>query len=106
MPKRHFYVYMMSNQARTLYVGVTNDLAGRVQQHKDGTGSKFTSRYALTNLVYFEETSDVRAAIAREKQLKSWLRSRKVALVLSVNPEWDDLSAAWSSGTDPSLRSG
>jgi putative endonuclease len=75
-----------------LYVGVTNDLQKRVYQHKTGEGDGFASRYNITSLVYFEETPDVRAAIAREKELKGWLRRKKTALVDSANPRWRDLS--------------
>ena len=87
-----YYVYIMSNASRTLYVGVTNDLLRRVVTHKNKTGSMFVRKYNVTKLVYFEETQNVAAAIAREKQIKGWLRSKKVALIESVNPEWEDLS--------------
>ena len=87
-----YYVYIMSNASRTLYVGVTNDLLRRVVTHKNKTGSMFVRKYNVTKLVYFEETPDVAAAIAREKQIKGWLRSKKVALIESVNLEWQDLS--------------
>jgi putative endonuclease len=86
-------------------VGVTGDLSGRVAQHKAGQGSGFTSRYRLDRLVYAESTSDVQDALTREKQLKGWRRSRKVELIESVNPRWEDLSVDWGI-TDPSLRSG
>ena len=95
MPKRSYYVYIMTNLARTLYVGVTNDLERRVFEHKNKLVPGFTARYALTMLVHFEMTDDVTAAIAREKQIKGWLRSKKVALVESMNPEWKDLSVGW-----------
>ena len=86
-----YYVYIMANRARTLYVGVTNNLARRVQQHKSALIPGFTSKYGLNRLVYFEVTSDVLAAIEREKQIKGWLRAKKVALIESVNPQWEDL---------------
>jgi len=101
---REYYVYIMSNVARTLYIGVTSDLERRVYEHKEGLCPGFTSKYKLTRLVYFEATSDVHAAITREKQIKGWLRQRKLALVESLNPEWNDLSLAWNE-TDSSLRS-
>ena len=85
----------MSNAARTLYVGVTNDLTRRDYQHKEGTTPGFCSRYRLTYLLHHEETSDVREAIAREKHVKGWTRARKIALIESVNPEWRDLSEEW-----------
>ena len=90
-----YHVYIMTNRSRTLYTGVTNDLERRVFEHKSGTGSKFTSKYRITRLVYYEACSDPREAITREKQIKGWLRAKKIALIESVNPDWDDLSAAW-----------
>jgi putative endonuclease len=87
-----YYVYIMANRARTLYVGVTNHLARRVRQHKSGLIPGFTSKYGLKRLVYFEVTSDVLAALEREKEIKGWLRAKKVALIESVNPQWNDLS--------------
>jgi len=92
---KQYYVYMMSSPTRTLYIGVTNDIQRRVSEHKHQEGSGFTSKYNLTLLVYYEITADVRDAIAREKQLKGWLRAKKVALIDAINPEWDDLSAGW-----------
>jgi putative endonuclease len=89
---RQFSVYIMASRYRVLYVGVTNDLVRRVTEHKDGKIPGFTQRYRVTRLVYYETTSDVRAAIEREKQIKGWLRSRKIELIESVNPEWRDLA--------------
>jgi len=94
---KRYYVYIMSNVARTIYVGVTNDLERRVYQHKHKLIEGFTSKYNLTNLVYYAETNDIREAIAREKQIKGWLRAKKVALIEEINPFWDDLSSAWYS---------
>jgi putative endonuclease len=86
----------MTNKPRgVLYTGMTNDLNRRVHEHKQKTGSGFTKRYNLTRLVYCESTSDVRAAIAREKQIKGWLRSKKIELIESINPMWEDLSGQW-----------
>ena len=93
MPPRSYYVYIMTNPSRTLYVGVTNDLELRVQQHKLKQIPGFTAKYNITQLVYYEETGDVLAAIAREKTIKGWLRAKKIALIESVNPKWQDLSA-------------
>lgn len=109
--ERSYFVYVMSNRTHTLYIGVTNDLARRVFEHKHKLAKGFTARYSLDRLVYFEETTDAREAIAREKQLKGWLRARKVALIESANPRWQDLSRSWfdqseSLRVDPSLRSG
>lgn len=90
-----YCVYIMTNHSRTLYVGVTSELEKRVQQHKQKLIPGFTARYNIGILVYYEMTSDVRAAIAREKQIKGWLRAKKVALIESVNPHWEDLSEGW-----------
>jgi len=102
---KKYYVYIMTNKSRTLYTGVTSDLEKRVWQHKRGKGSIFTSRYRINQLVYFESCPDVLDAIAREKQIKGWLRKKKVALVESINPNWEDLSADWFEELDSSLRS-
>jgi len=90
-----YYVYIMTNRSKTLYTGVTNDLVRRVYEHKNKMVDGFTKKYNITKLVYFEETNDVQAAISREKQIKGWLRSKKIALIQSVNPGWTDLSEGW-----------
>ena len=100
---QHYYVYIMTNASGTLYIGVTNDLERRVYEHKQHLVEGFTKRYHITFLAYFEETGSREAAIAREKQLKGWLRSKKIALIESINKEWMDLSAEWYG--DSSLRS-
>jgi len=92
---KHYYVYILANGSKILYTGVTNDLQRRVYEHKHHIVTGFTSKYHITSLVYFEETSDVYAAIAREKQIKGWLRAKKLALIESINPDWRDLSEAW-----------
>ncbi|HYU20483.1 MAG TPA: GIY-YIG nuclease family protein [Chloroflexota bacterium] len=89
---RDYYVYIMGSKTRRLYVGVTGDLERRIAQHKDGSVPGFTKKYNMTRLVYYESTDDVYAAIEREKQIKGWLRSKKIALIESVNPSWRDLS--------------
>ena len=94
MPNQ-YYVYIMTNASRTLYTGVTNDLQRRVYEHRSGKGSVFTKKYRITRLVYYEAYNDVRNAIAREKQIKGWRRSKKVALIESQNPEWRDVSLDW-----------
>jgi putative endonuclease len=94
---REYYVYIMTNKARTLYVGVTNNLERRVSQHKEKHIKGFTSRYNLNELAYYAPTNDVREAIAREKQIKGWTRAKKIALIEEINPNWDDLSDAWYS---------
>ena len=96
MPRREYYVYLMANLARTLDIGVTGDLYRRVAQHKDGSGSSFTSQYHWNRLVYAEATQAVSAALLREKPLQGWRRSRKIELIEALNPEWRDLSADWS----------
>jgi putative endonuclease len=90
-----YFVYIMTNRSRTLYTGVTNDLMRRVQEHKQKLIPGFTKKYNITKLVYFEETTDIQAAIQREKQIKGWLRAKKIALIESINPQWQDLSAEW-----------
>ena len=93
-----YFVYILTNRSGTLYIGVTNDLRRRLYQHKHKLIPGFTSRYGLDRLVYFEHTPDVRAAIAREKQIKRWRREKKVALIESVNPMWRDLDEISSAG--------
>lgn len=94
-PPKFYYVYIMSNRSRTLYTGVTNNLERRVWEHKQSNGSEFCSRYKLDRLVYFERFGDIRGAIDREKQIKGLLRIRKIALIVSMNPSWQDLSEEW-----------
>ena len=84
---KQFYVYITTNKSRTLYTGVTSDLERRVYEHKQKLIPGFTAKYNISRLVYFEATEDVEAAIAREKQIKGWLREKKMALIESVNPE-------------------
>ena len=79
-----------------MYIGVTNDLQRRLYEHKNHLVDGFTAKYNIHKLVYFEQTTDVRAAIEREKQLKGWIRKRKNNLVETMNPEWKDLSQDWS----------
>ena len=88
-----YYVYMMTNKYKNvLYTGVTNDLIRRVYEHRNHLDKdSFTSKYNVTRLVYFEEASDIRAAIQREKQIKSWSRDRKTTLIMENNPRWMDL---------------
>ncbi len=93
MSKSPYILYILTNSYNTvLYTGVTNDLIRRIDEHKNGTGSKFTSHYRVHKLVYFESTESVESAIRREKQIKGWSRTKKVSLIESVNPEWKDLS--------------
>ena len=85
----------MSNRSKTLYIGVTNNLRRRVWEHKRGIGSSFCKYYKLDRLVYFENFQYVGNAIAREKELKGWLRVRKIALIVAENPVWKDLAESW-----------
>jgi putative endonuclease len=92
---KNMYVYVLSNPKRMLYTGVTSDLRSRILQHKQKTTPGYTSRYNITELVYFEAGTGPLEAIAREKQIKGWLRSKKIALIESLNPEWRDLADDW-----------
>ena len=92
---RQYFVYIMTNKSGTLYVGVTNNLERRISEHKNSLIEGFTKKYKINRLVYYEETNDILAAIHREKQIKGWLREKKIALIESVNPEWMDLSKEW-----------
>ena len=95
---RAFYVYILTNGVRSLYVGVTNGLVSRVYQHKRKLAPGFTAKYNVTWPAYYEQATDVRSAIQRERQIKSRRRSKKVALVESFNPQWQDLSLEWYDG--------
>ena len=105
-----YHVYIMASESFALYIGITRCLPKRVYQHRSADDSRaFTARHQAFKLVYFETTDDVMAAIAREKQLKGWRRSRKIALVAQVNPNWRDLAehpGDEEDGSAPSLRSG
>ncbi len=90
-----YCVYIMASKSRTLYTGVTSNLERRVLQHRGKLLPGFTARYNIDLLVYYETSREIAAAIAREKQIKSWGRRKKIALIESVNRDWKDLSAAW-----------
>jgi putative endonuclease len=92
---RTFYVCIMANKSRTLYTGVTSNLERRVSEHQRKLVPGFTERYNINRLVYYENFGDVRAAIGREKQIKGWLRAKKIALIESTNRDWKDLSDGW-----------
>jgi putative endonuclease len=92
---KEYYVYIMTNKSRTLYTGATNDLMRRVHEHKNKLVPGFTSRYNIQFLVYYESTSSIHSALQREKQIKGWLRSKKIALIDSMNSDWKDLSEEW-----------
>ena len=100
---KQYYVYIMaSKQNGTIYTGFTSDLIKRVYQHKTKAVIGFTTRYDITNLVYYEITTDVHQAIKREKNIQSWKRSWKLKLIESKNPNWDDLYAEIT-GCQPTL---
>ena len=90
-----YYVYILTNNSKTLYTGVTNDLERRIYEHQNKLVPGFTVPYNLSRLVFLETTPNVRAAIAREKQIKGWTRRKKIALIESTNPRWRDLSVDW-----------
>jgi putative endonuclease len=92
---KEYYVHIMTNKSRTLYTGVTNDLMRRVPEHKHKLVPGFTSKYNIQYLVYYESTPSIHAALGREKQIKGWLRAKKIALINSMNPAWKDLSEEW-----------
>jgi putative endonuclease len=110
---KHYYVYVLTNKDnRVLYVGVTNDLIRRMHEHRGKLIEGFTKRYNVNKLVYFEESHDIKEAIATEKRIKGWLRGKKIALINSKNPEWIDLflilqeyAATDGLGRDSSLHS-
>ena len=90
---RQFFVYILASRSRTLYVGVTNNLALRMAQHRQGEDG-FTARYRVTRLVYWENVESPYSAITREKQIKGYRRSKKEALIEAMNPGWDDLTTS------------
>jgi putative endonuclease len=89
---RDYFVYIITNHSGTLYTGVTNDLTRRVYEHKTQAGGSFTKKYRMNKLLYFEQTGNILSAIEREKQIKGWIRSRKLELIKSQNPRWIDLA--------------
>jgi putative endonuclease len=91
-----FYVYILTNwNNKVMYIGITNNLRRRMYEHKNKLVDGFTKKYNVNKLVYYEQTTDVRAAIAREKEIKKWRREKKDKLVMSMNSEWKDLSLEW-----------
>jgi len=90
-----YYVYLMTNKSGTLYIGLTNNLKRRVFAHKNKLVEGFTKKYNITKLVYFETFSDIYSAISREKTIKGWLRSKKLNLIKTTNPNLEDLSSSW-----------
>jgi putative endonuclease len=92
---KQYYVYILTSNSGTFYTGMTNDLQRRVGQHKQKLIPGFTSRYNVNRLVYFEVFNEPQQAIAREKQIKGWVRRKKIALIEEENPTWRDLSQDW-----------
>ena len=88
-----YFVYLLTNKTNgVLYTGITSDLERRLYEHRNQLVDGFTKRYHLHKLVYYDCTTDVRSAIAREKQIKGWTREKKISLIESINPNWEDLS--------------
>ncbi|HEY3706186.1 MAG TPA: GIY-YIG nuclease family protein [Terracidiphilus sp.] len=94
MRDHNYFTYIVTSKSRTIYIGMTNSLLKRIAQHKNKTFPGFTSTNNCDRLVWFERFEHVDKAIAREKQLKGWLRSRKITLIENTNPTWEDLSAS------------
>ena len=92
---KKYYVYVLTNNSKTLYTGMTNNLSRRIYEHKNKIIKGFTSRYNLNKLVYYEITDEVHTAILREKRIKGWLRKKKIDLIEKENPTWKDLSEDW-----------
>jgi len=104
-----YYVHILASNSGVLYVGSTSDLARRMYQHVHCLIPGFTKSYRVDRLVWWDATPNARAAVAREREIKSWRREKKVRLIESLKPGWMDLSAGWfpdTGGQDPSLRSG
>jgi putative endonuclease len=96
------YVYILASGFKKLYIGVTSNLEARVWQHKNHTSpDSFTARYGIDQLVYFERFASMTTAIAREKELKGWLRIKKITLIIANNPDWKDLSSEWGQPIEP-----
>ena len=93
--ERRYFVYIMANASKRVYTSMTNSLRRRVREHKLTLTPGFAAKYNITRLVYFESFEDVRNAIEREKQIKAWTRAKRLALIESANPKWDDLSREW-----------
>ncbi len=95
MKEHVYYTYIVCSRSGTLYIGMTNSIYRRAMEHKRGEIKGFASKYHCDRLVYYEKFDDVHKAIGREKQLKGWRRAKKIALIESVNPRWEDLAETW-----------
>lgn len=92
---KNYYVYIMASISGTLYIGVTSNIKKRVYEHKNHLIPGFTDKYSIDRLLYFETIGDASSAIKREKQIKTWRREKKINLIDSLNPQWNDLSGDW-----------
>jgi putative endonuclease len=90
-----YFVYIVCSRSGTLYIGMTNNIDRRALEHKRGEIEGFASKYGCDRLVYYESYDDVHKTIGREKQLKGWRRAKKIALIESINPRWEDLAEKW-----------
>jgi len=97
---KQYSVYIVTSRSRNLYTGITNDLERRIYEHKKKLVPGFTAKYSIDRLVYFETVENVHSAIFREKQIKGWRRRKKIVLIESVNPGWNDLSISWFKGAE------
>lgn len=95
MASRTYFIYILASDSGVLYTGITSDLRRRVFEHRSGESRSFTRRYKIYKLVWWEAALEPRAAIAREKQIKSWSRRKRVELIDGANPGWQDLAADW-----------
>jgi putative endonuclease len=102
---REYFVCILASKSGVVYIGVTNDLARRLFEHRQKLIAGFTRQYNVNRLVYFESFGDIRDAITREKQIKGWRREKKIALIERENPTWQDLSEAWQNSRDASTSS-
>ena|SRR5438045_1695890 len=100
LQQKTYYVYIMASRSLTLYTGVTNSIFRRALQHKRGEIDGFTKRYNINRRVYYETFHQVGNAIAREKQIKAWTRAKRLALIQSKNPAWQDLAEGWGERTE------
>jgi putative endonuclease len=101
--EKHYYVYIVASRSLNLYTGVTNSIYRRALQHKTGEIDGFTKKYNINRLVYYETFEHIGNAIAREKQVKAWTRAKRLALIKSMNPTWQDLAEGWGSKSEPQI---
>ena len=98
--EKRYYVYIMASRSLNLYTGVTNNIYRRALQHKSGEVDGFTKKYNINRLVYYEVFEHIGNAIAREKQIKAWTRAKRLVLIKSTNPTWQDLADSWGEKTE------